>query len=92
MSRRLAGVGVIALAAAVLGAWGVNDLVRIRALERELGATERDIAALRAQAERLAEAIDRLRNDPTYIEKLGREEHGLVREGETVLKFPPKAK
>lgn len=92
MSRRLAGVGVIALAAAVLGAWGVNDLVRIRALERELGATERDIAALRAQAERLAETIDRLRNDPTYIEKLGREEHGLVREGETVLKFPPKPK
>jgi cell division protein FtsB len=66
--------------------------VRIRALEREIAAAERDIAALRSQAKRLTEAIDRLRNDPAYIEKLGREEHGLVRQGETILKFPPKPK
>ena len=29
-----------------------------------------------------------LRNDPAYVEKLAREELGMVREGETVLKFP----
>jgi cell division protein FtsB len=92
MNRRLAGAGAVVVAAVVFGAWGVSGLVRIRALEQEIAAAERDIAALRAQAERLAEAIDRLRNDPAYIEKLGREEHGLVRQGETVLKFPPKPK
>lgn len=92
MSRRLAGFGAIALAVLVLGAWGVSGAVRIRALEREIEATERDIAALRSQAGRLTEAIDRLRNDPAYLEKLGREEHGLVRQGETILKFPPKPK
>ena len=33
--------------------------------------------------------MERLRNDPAYIEKLAREEFGYVRPGETVLKFPP---
>jgi cell division protein FtsB len=92
MSRRLAGMGAIALAAIVLGVWGASGAVRIRALEAEITATERDIAALRTQARRLTEAIDQLRNDPSYIEKLGREEHGLVRQGETILKFPAKPK
>jgi cell division protein FtsB len=92
MSRRLAGMGAIALAAIVLGVWGVSGAVRIRALEREIEAAERDIAVLRTQARRLTETIDRLRHDAGYIEKLAREEHGLVRPGETVLKFAPKPK
>jgi cell division protein FtsB len=91
MSRRLVAVAAITLAVLVLGS-AVSGAVRIRALEREIAAAERDIAALRSQAKRLTEAIDRLRNDPNYIEKLGREEHGLVRQGETILKFPPKPK
>ena len=91
MSRRLAAIGVIMLAVLVVGS-AVSGAVRILALEREIAAAERDIAALRSQAKRLTEAIDRLRNDPNYIEKLGREEHGLVRQGETILKFPPKPK
>ncbi len=49
---------------------------------------ERDLTTLRAQQEHLARTVDRLRNDPLYIEKLAREEMGMVREGETVLKFP----
>ena len=36
----------------------------------------------------LTATIDKLRNDPAYIEKLAREDLGYVREGETVLKFP----
>ena len=82
------GVGLIAL----LGTYGVGGALRIRAIHGEIAAAEREIAVLRAQAEKLTVAIDRLRNDPAYIEKLGREEHGLVREGETILKFPPRGK
>jgi cell division protein FtsB len=92
VSRRVLGVGAALLFAAVLTAYGVGGMLRIRAMQREIDATERDLATLKAQAERLSTTIDRLRNDPAYIEKLGREEHGLVREGETVLKFPPKSK
>ncbi|MGH7390300.1 MAG: septum formation initiator family protein [Candidatus Rokuibacteriota bacterium] len=92
MSRRVLGAGAAVLLATALAVYGVNGLLRVRAMHREIEAAERDIEALRTQTERLSGTIDRLRNDPAYIEKLGREEHGLVREGETVLKFPPKAK
>jgi cell division protein FtsB len=34
------------------------------------------------------QTVDRLRNDPHYIEKIAREDLGLVRQGDTVLKFP----
>ncbi len=30
------------------------------------------------------------RNDPAYLERIAREERGMVRPGETVLKFPSK--
>lgn len=92
MRRRLLGLGAAVLLAVVLGGWGVGGLLRVREIEREIAATERDIADLRTRAEQLTATIDHLRNDPAYIEKLGREEHGLVREGETVLKFPAKSK
>ncbi|OLC16002.1 MAG: hypothetical protein AUH29_06400 [Candidatus Rokubacteria bacterium 13_1_40CM_69_27] len=92
MSRRLLGTGVAVLFGILLGVYGMSGLLRIQQMHREIEVAERDIAALRAQTEKLTRAIDRLRNDPAYIEKLGREEHGLVREGETILKFPPKPK
>ena len=86
----LAGAG--ALLIVLLVAWGVSGALRIRVVQHEIEATEHDIATLRARAALLTQTIDRLRNDPAYIEKLAREEHGLVREGETVLKFPSKPK
>jgi len=92
VSRRLLGTGVAVLFGILLGVYGMSGLLRIQQMHREIEVAERDIAALRAQTEKLTRAIDRLRNDPAYIEKLGREEHGLVREGETILKFPPKPK
>ncbi len=73
---------------ALLAVWGVSGYLRVRALQREIEAVERDLAALRLRAAALTETINRLRDDPAYVEKLAREEHGLVREGETVLKFP----
>ena len=95
--RRLSR-GQVALAAAgalVIGlliAWGVGGALRIWTMRQEITAVERDIATLRARAAALTQVIDRLRNDPAYLEKLAREEHGLAREGDTVLKFPSKPK
>ena len=95
--RRLSR-GQVALAAAgalvivLLVAWGVGGALRIWTTRQEITAVERDIATLRTRAGALTQTIDRLRNDPAYLEKLAREEHGLVREGDTVLKFPSKPK
>ncbi len=90
MNSRILGAGAAGLLLAALAVYGVTGLVRVRAMQREIEAAEREITALRAQAEQLTVTIDQLRHDPAYIEKLAREEHGLVRQGETVLKFPTK--
>jgi cell division protein FtsB len=89
---RLLLVAAAAVLVTLLLAWGVRGTLRIRAMCQEIATVERDIATLRARAATLTETIDRLRNDPAYLEKLAREEYGLVREGETVLKFPSKPK
>ena len=93
MSRdRLVIIAAAAVLVTLLIGWGVRGALRIRAMRQEIATVERDIATLRARAATLTETIDRLRNDPAYLEKLAREEYGLVREGETVLKFPSKPK
>ncbi len=88
MSRRVLAVVLAVVVGAGLAAYGGSAVLRVRALQGQIATLEHDVSALREQARGLAETVDRLRNDPAYIEKLAREEHGLVRENETILKFP----
>ena len=88
MNRRLATAGVVLVVAGGLAAYGGSGILRVRAMHQEIKQLERELATLRTQTERLTVTIDKLRNDPAYIEKLAREDLGYVREGETVLKFP----
>ena len=80
-------VGKSALAVA-LAVFGVKESVRAWQMRHDMHAVEREVQSLRAKQAELTRTVDRLRNDPLYIEKLAREEMGMVREGETVLKFP----
>jgi cell division protein FtsB len=89
VSRRLVGVTAVLVIVAGLVIYGGSALVRVWRMTRQVQGLERELADLRGQAARLGGTIDRLRGDPLYIEKLAREELGYVREGETVLKFPP---
>jgi cell division protein FtsB len=88
VSPRLVGSGAVALLTLGLAVYGGNQVLRVTQLRRQLETMERDIVALRARAEELTRTVDRLRNDPAYMEKLAREEFGYVRPDETVLKFP----
>ncbi len=87
-TRERAGVAVVVLLAVGLAVFGVRESVHVFRMRQELGTLERDVQALGARQKKLEEQAERLRNDPAYIEKLAREEMGMVREGETVLKFP----
>jgi cell division protein FtsB len=80
-------LGVLALlvGAAVLGDTGILHLWRLRA---EVEALHRDVQGLEAENERLTRAIAELRTDPAAVERVAREELGLVRPGERVLRFP----
>ncbi len=81
----VAGILGLLLVAAFLGDNGVLQLWRLRA---EVGALHQDVQALEAENERLSRAIAELRHDPSVMERLAREELGLVRPGERVLRFP----
>jgi cell division protein FtsB len=85
--RLLGGLGLAVLTLG-LGVYGANQVLRVTQLRLEVEAAEQDIASLRARADELSRTVERLRNDPAYVEKLAREELGYVRPGETILKFP----
>ncbi len=88
MKRRvLAGVvlGIVAIGLLIFGGAGV---VKVWQMKQEVEALEREIRALRAEADRLNRTVDRLREDPALIEQIAREELGMVKGGEKVLKFP----
>lgn len=92
MSPRLVG-GTLAMVFFLgLGIYGWRGVVRLQQMRGQLEALERDNATLRQQAARLTQTIDRLRNDPTYLEQIAREEQGMVRPGDTILKFPSRDK
>ena len=88
MNRRLAAAAFVLVLAAGLVVYGGSGVLRVRAMQAEIDQLERELATLRTQSGKLTATIDKLRNDPAYIEKLAREDLGYVREGETVLKFP----
>jgi cell division protein FtsB len=88
VSPRLLGSGAVVALTLALAFYGGNQVLRVSHMRHELESMERDIVTLRARAEELSRAVERLRNDPAYVEKLAREEFGFVRPDETILKFP----
>jgi cell division protein FtsB len=84
----VAALVVVVLACLMVYGW--HGVVRLQQMREEMRSLERENVNLRLEAGRLTQMIDRLRNDPAYLERIAREERGMVRPGETVLKFPPK--
>ncbi|HEY0510362.1 MAG TPA: septum formation initiator family protein [Thermoanaerobaculia bacterium] len=65
-----------------------RDLEAARSHERQL---RTKIAETRASSERLRRRIDRLHHDPAMLERLAREDLGLVRPGDVVIELPEAA-
>ena len=86
--RRRALAATLGLVTAGLLVFGGAGLVRVWQMKREMQVLEREIRDLRVEADRLNRTVDRLREDPALIEQLAREELGMVKGGEKVLKFP----
>lgn len=86
--RRRLAVAAVAVLALGLAVFAGRNTIALWQMQREIAAAERDVARLSAQQKKLEELAERLRSDPASIEKVAREEMGMVREGATVLKFP----
>ena len=69
--------------------YGGQSLARVWQMKHEVESLEREIVTLRAETGRLTATVNRLRTDPDFIEQVAREDLGLVKPGERILKLPP---
>jgi cell division protein FtsB len=81
----LSGVFLILMMALTI--WGKYGLLEVWSRQRDLVELAQDIDTIERKNAILSQEIQRLRNDMGYIEKIAREELGLVRPGELVLEF-----
>jgi cell division protein FtsB len=65
-----------------------EGLPRLRSLSKELAEVQSENAELRRDIQELRGAVQHLRQDPKAIERIARDELGLVRPNELVFQFP----
>ena len=79
------------LAIAALGApiliFEPDGLPRMRSLQKELAETNDENAALRRHIAELRGQVKDLRDDPAAVERIARDDLGLVRKSEVVFQF-----
>lgn len=67
-----------------------EGMPRMRALEKELADVETENAELRRDVARLRTEVKDLRENPAAVERIAREQLGLVRKSEVVFQFDKK--
>ncbi len=85
--RRLRLVGLVVILLAIFSAVGDRGVVRLYRLVSARAELAREIARLREVNGQLAEEARALREDPSRVEGIARDELGLVRPGEAVYDF-----
>src|SRR5262245_28065515 len=82
---------VAVLVVAVIGApvmiFSPEGLPRLRGLTKELADVGEENAELRREIEALRGRVARLRDDPSAVERIARDNLGLVRQTEVVFQF-----
>jgi cell division protein FtsB len=82
---------VAILVVAVVGApvliFSPQGLPRLRGLEKELTEVDDENADLRREIDALHGRVSRLRDDPAAVERIARDNLGLVRQTEVVFQF-----
>jgi cell division protein FtsB len=64
-----------------------QGIPRMRLLEKELSGVQTENAELRRDVSRLRTEVKDLREDPQAVERIAREQLGLVRKSEVVFQF-----
>jgi cell division protein FtsB len=77
----------IALVGAPLLIFQPEGLPRMRALEKELGEVTAENAELKRDVGRLRVQVKELRDEPAAVERIARDQLGLVRKSEIVFQF-----
>jgi cell division protein FtsB len=85
--RPILGAAVL-LFVAVLAMAGTKSYRDLEAARQHKRLLETRIEATHGEIARLRGRIERLRNDPGTLERLAREELGMVRQGDVVIQLP----
>jgi len=83
-----AALGLVLALLAIAALKSSRDLEAARSRERML---RQKIEATQAESERLRVRIERLRHDPGMLERLAREDLGMVRPGDVIIELPAPA-
>ncbi|MGE0784867.1 MAG: septum formation initiator family protein [Sandaracinaceae bacterium] len=82
------GLLVLSIVSVPLSILDEQGLPRYRALKDELAEVERVNERLRRDVDDLHREVDALRTDPDAIERIARDELGMVRDDEILFQFP----
>ncbi|MDI3286317.1 MULTISPECIES: FtsB family cell division protein [Polyangium] len=82
------GILIVAVIGVPVMILSPEGLPRLRGLERELEQVEEESAEMHREIDALRGRVERLRDDPTAVERIARDNLGLVRQTEVVFQFP----
>ncbi len=68
--------------------FGSGGFLRVRAHRAEAEELRQQNLQLRQEIQSLTEKIERVKNDPREIERIGREEYNLARPGDIIINLP----
>jgi cell division protein FtsB len=82
------GLLITSIVSVPLGILDEQGLPRYRALKAELAEVERINQRLRREVEQLQRDVEGLQGDPATIERIARDELGMIRADEILFQFP----
>ncbi|MFO0659628.1 MAG: septum formation initiator family protein [Polyangiaceae bacterium] len=83
-----ASILIVAIVSAPVMILSPEGLPRVQSLERELAGVRQENEDARRQVAVLRKTVENLKDNPTAVERLARDELGLTRKNEVVFQFP----
>lgn len=81
-------LGLLLLVMAVHDVFGTHGFLAMRRTENEIKKVKADLEALSKENAALAQEVKDLNSDPKLIEKIARDDLGLARPGEIIIRIP----
>ncbi|OKY76901.1 MAG: hypothetical protein BM485_02255 [Desulfobulbaceae bacterium DB1] len=64
-----------------------NGILAYRAAKKQMENVQAENARLKEENRQLQETLDKISNDPSYLEEIARSEHKFLKKNETVFEF-----
>jgi cell division protein FtsL len=82
-------LAVLVVALLMHDVFGTHGFLAMRRTRSEMERVQADLDHLKRENQQLAEQIKELKSDPHKIEAIARDELGLAKPGEVIIKIPP---